>query len=271
MKKILHMSDLHIGYENLENRFHKIIQRLINSYNDKPSNIIIVITGDLVDNANNLGSIKLIKDDFNDLRNVGFEHILPIPGNHDYGTGAVGNKKFVTIFKQSFFNKNRSYPVIDIIDNIAFIGLDSMAEELHWYDRLWAEGQIGTDQLNRLNKYLRRNEIQSCKKRVLYFHHHPFDPKPLHQLKDSKKLYYVLKSAMSDKISIDAILYGHNHEGKSNNGRWGIPRCYDAGSINLKPRSKLKKELPWFDKVVNSTRVIDLEKTPEADYKIDII
>jgi hypothetical protein len=76
---------------------------------------------------------------------------------------------------------------------------------------------------------------------------------------------------MNNNISIDAILYGHNHEGKSNNGYWEIPRCYDAGSINLKARSKYKKELPWYGKVVNSTRKIDLEQPTDADYRLDFL
>ena len=269
MKKILHMSDLHIGYKNFSETFHEIVIKLIGGVVGNPSDFIVIITGDLVENANNSESYKQIKDELNYLKDAGYENILVIPGNHDYGTGSLGDKKFVNLFKQNFFNGNSNYPIINIIDNIAFIGLDSMAEELHWYDRLWAEGELGSEQLNRLNNLLRKDNIQSCKKRVIYLHHHPFDRKPLHQLKDSNKLCEILESAINNSISIDAILYGHNHEGKSNNGYWGIQRCYDAGSINLKPRSKLKNELPWFDKVKNSTRVIDLENTPDTDYKLN--
>jgi hypothetical protein len=72
--------------------------------------------------------------------------------------------------------------------------------------------------------------------------------------------------SMKKNISIDAILYGHNHEGKSNNGTWGIPRCYDAGSITKKARSKLKRDLPWFGQVSNATRLIDLDKPSDTDY-----
>ena len=270
MKKIIHMSDLHIGFNNFSDRFHKIVIKLINDVISKPSEFIIIITGDLVDNANNSNSIKQIKYELNLLKEADFENILVVPGNHDYGTGSLGDKKFVDLFKKNFFIKDCIYPKLDIIDNIAFIGLDSMAAELHWYDRLWAEGEIGREQLKRLNNILRKDDIQSCKKRVIYLHHHPFDRKPFHQLKDSKKLGDIINGVKKDGISIDAILYGHNHEGKSNNGHWEIERCYDAGSINLKPRSKLKNELPWYNKVENSTRIIDLEKKPDKDYKLNI-
>lgn len=268
MKKILHISDLHIGYKKLIDRFHKIVIKLINEEYVKSSEIIIVITGDLVDNANNSDSIEQIKNEINNLKKFGFEDILIVPGNHDYGTGSLGDKKFVKIFKQNFLNGKIEYPILDIIDDIAFIGLDSMSAELHWYDRLWAEGEIGSHQLNRLKNILKKDEVISCKKRVIYLHHHPFDYKPLHQLKDSKKLGKILIDAENNNISIDAILYGHNHEGKSNNGKWGIKRCYDAGSINLKPRSKIRGELPWHHEVQNSTRIIDLQKNPDSDYKL---
>lgn len=57
-------------------------------------------------------------------------------------------------FKQNFHGtKDVTYPVKTIIDDIAFIGLDSMAEELHWYDRLWAEGELGKDQPGRVGMY----------------------------------------------------------------------------------------------------------------------
>lgn len=41
---------------------------------------------------------------------------------------------------------------MDIIENIAFMGLDSMAEELNWTDRLFAQGELGNKQLKRLEK-----------------------------------------------------------------------------------------------------------------------
>ena len=98
MKKIIHMSDLHIGYNNFSERFHLIVNKLINEVICKPSDFIIIITGDLVENANNSNSIKQIKFELNFLKEAGFEKILVIPGNHDYGTGSLGDKKFVDLF-----------------------------------------------------------------------------------------------------------------------------------------------------------------------------
>ena len=185
--------------------------------------------------------------------------------NHDYGTGNLGNKKFVKLFKKAFYEAEVDYPKVDIIAGIAFIGLDSMAEELHWYDELWAEGQLGEKQIKKLEEILSMKKIRSCRKRVIYLHHHPFKWRPLHQLKDARKLKKVLTQAMNNGISIDAILFGHNHEGNAHNGKWGIPRCYDAGTATLKTRAKYVSWSSWF-KVQSSTRVIDLNKDPASDY-----
>jgi len=77
-----------------------------------------------------------------------------------------------------------------------------MAEELHWYDRLWAQGELGKKQLNRLSNILKDDDVVACKKRVIYLHHHPFDQRPLHQLKDTNKLHDVLMNAVNDEISM---------------------------------------------------------------------
>jgi len=268
--KVIHMSDLHVGYENFGDSFRTIIRNLIFEKSDKPKDYVIVITGDLVDDANDRVRYDEVKTGLDSLRQAGFENILVIPGNHDYGTGSDGDKKFVKMFKQSFFGHELDYPKKDIIGNdpfkVAFIGLDSMSEELHWYDELWAEGELGTKQLSKLNQMLRKDDVRSCASRVIYLHHHPFDSWPLHQLKDSDELEKTLIGVINDGISIDAILYGHNHAGKVHNGHWGIPRCYDAGTATLK-RSKFMDWLPWFEEK-SAIRIIDLanSKPPFNDY-----
>jgi len=258
MKKVIHLSDLHVGFKDLGKRYRQIINGLISEKGDHADKYVIVITGDLVENAHHQGDYAEVQSGLDDLKQAGFKDILIIPGNHDYGTGKRSNKKFVKIFQETVFGKIKGYPRKDIIEDIAFIGLDSMAEELHWYDMLWSEGELGDQQLGRLNAILEEDEVRSCKKRVVYLHHHPFDPRPLHQLKDSKKLRKVLKAAIAKGISIDALLYGHNHQGKAHNGRWGIPRCYDAGSTTEKSRPKVIRKLPVF-KAKSFIRVIDFE------------
>jgi len=264
MKKIIHMSDVHIGYKDFKQKFIGIIDCLKKEFSGKLSQYVVIITGDLVQNANKKESYPDAKEALDYFRQVGFRHVLVVPGNHDYGTGNRGKKKFVDLFKRTFYGKVVAYPKVDIIDNIAFIGLDSMAQELNWYNELWAQGQLGKKQISELENILNQDKIKSCLKRVIYLHHHPFKWRPLHELKDSRKLHKVLKKIIDQNVSIDAMLFGHNHEGKSHNGKWGIPRCYDAGTVTLKPRPRYVDWAPWF-KVKASTRIIDLDENPETD------
>lgn len=253
------MSDLHVGFEGLGRKFHQIINHLISEEGRHARDYVIVITGDLIDNAHHQEDYAEVKAGLKSLNEAGFENILLVPGNHDYGTGNKGDKKFVKLFQRTFFKEGQGYPKKDIIEDLAFIGLDSMAEELHWYDALWSEGELGDQQLRRLSTVLQEDDVRACQRRVIYLHHHPFDARPLHQLKDSQKLYRVLQVAIDKGISIDALLYGHNHEGKAHNGQWGIRRCYDAGSATLKPRPKAVEGVALFQ-VHSSIRVIDIEK-----------
>lgn len=266
MKHIIHISDLHVAADGFDDRFKGVCDQLINQIGDQALDHVIVITGDLVDNANDRDSYLKVKISLDHLRSSGFSHILVVPGNHDYGTGRSAHKKFVNLFREVFYQDQLSYPRTDIIDNIAFIGLDSNAEELHWYDRFFSEGELGRAQLARLNDILSREDVRCCGKRVIYLHHHPFDWRPLHQLKDFRRLKKLLIEVMARGVSIDAVLYGHNHQGKAHNGQWGIARCYDGGTATLKRRSKQLEWIPLL-KVRSSIRLIDIEKDdPSADY-----
>ena len=124
-----------------------------------------------------------------------------------------------------------------------------MAEELHWYDRMFSEGELGKKQLKRLADLLKSDRVKKSRYKVVYLHHHPFYPTPLHHLKDSDTLGKTLKGH-----SIDALLFGHNHQGKVWNGGWGIKRVYDAGTSTGK--------LGFSD----PHRIMDLSKDASSDY-----
>lgn len=267
MKRILHMSDLHLGHPVTDARFHRIIQRLIEGDSIQPEETIVVITGDVVDNAFEDPGYGAAIESLGLLKRSGYQTLI-VPGNHDYGNGTQLNKRFVSLFKESFYGRNLSYPLLDIVDDIAFIGLDSMAEELNWYDRMWAEGELGEPQMSRLEQLLDEKEVRECDHRVIYLHHHPIDWQPLHRLKDSQRLETVVRKAIESGVSIDALLYGHFHRGESRNGSWGIARCYDAGTATLKPRPRLISRLPWFLVIQDCTRMIDLDLDPEYDRRM---
>ncbi|MEZ4527979.1 MAG: metallophosphoesterase [Desulfobacterales bacterium] len=248
MRKIIHLSDIHIGYKDMGTRFDRIVTQMI--FHNCPGNhYLVLITGDMVDDATKDGSYEEACFQISRLKKEGFR-VLTVPGNHDYGSGVLGHPKYVEKYKEYFFEDiSISYPKLDLVGNIALLGLDSMAEELHWYDRVFAEGELGDRQLERLKNLLESDSVQKAACRVVYLHHHPFHPTPAHHLKDSEKLGAILK-----QYPVDALLFGHNHEGKVWNGEWGIKRVYDAGSATGKGGK------------VGPHRIIDLSKDPFFDY-----
>jgi len=265
------MTDLHIGYQDFGDRFQTVINNLLRQKGNEAGDYVVIISGDLSDDANVPQYHHEAKEGIDTLKREGFEHVLVIPGNHDYGTGSLGDKRFVKPFQEIFYGDTNGYPRKDIIEEVAFIGLDSIAEELNWHDKLFAEGELGKEQLKRLGNILRLQDVRDCKKRVVYLHHHPFKWRLLHQLKDSRKLKEVLVKAMEESISIDVLLFGHNHEGGAHNGEWGIPRCYDGGTATLRPRPKLVEKLPWFQ-IKESTRVILIgEDDVNRDYELPLL
>jgi len=252
VEKIIHLSDLHVGYEDCSAKFRAIVNNI--TFLKQPAkNYIVVITGDIVNNANHSEYIDEAVEAIEQLKERGYK-VLVVPGNHDYGTGVEGDKKFVDLFKERYFKSGEmSYPKLDIIDKIAFMGLDSTAEELHWNDRFFSEGELGDGQLKRLMKMLNKPEVASRKK-VVYLHHHPFDFKLGMQLKDHDDLRKIIEN------KIDMILFGHYHAdsasaGKIFHGVWGITRCYNAGSSTHKNAD------------VGFQRIIDLSYAdPRMDY-----
>lgn len=257
MKKIIHLSDLHVGHRECGARFRAIIDSI--TFQMQPAdNYIILITGDIVENANHPEYIEEAVETIRQLEERGYR-VLPIPGNHDYGTGIIGDKKFVGLFKKKYYGSRRiSYPKLDIVDEIAFIGLDSTAEELHRLDRFFSEGELGETQLRRLKRILKKREVASRKK-VVYLHHHPFDYKVGMQLKDSDDLRDIIEN------KIDMLLFGHYHVDSDSANKiyhliWGIPRCYNAGSSTHKNGN------------VGFQRVIDLsDADPRVDYNGNFI
>jgi 3',5'-cyclic AMP phosphodiesterase CpdA len=229
--KLIHLSDIHLGHEDCGDNFRTIAEKIIET-KQPVQEYIIIITGDIVDNARHNEFINEALDIIGRLKESGYR-VLLIPGNHDYGTGVLGDKKFVKPFKEKFYGTTDiTYPKLDIIDDVAFIGLDSTAEELHWLDRILSEGELGRKQRSRLKKMLNLHEVESRIK-VVYLHHHPFDYKIGMQLKDRDKLKKIIEG------KADILLFGHYHrdpEGIGNfiHGTWGIPRCYNAGSATHK-------------------------------------
>lgn len=268
-KKIIHLTDLHLGYEdddiNCAQTVHEVKSWIMANCMPR-SYYVIVITGDLINNANISSQWDLAGDFIRQLSEADASgekyEIVLVPGNHDYGTGSDADPKFVSIFKQKYFGDSSfEYPYVKIVgdgvthEKIAFIGLDSNEDELNPSDHRLADGEIGNEQLGRLEDALRRNDVKQCPYRIVFLHHHPFES-PIfkfgHWLKDKDKLKDVLKAADDEGIKVDALLFGHNHGGKSKHNKWGIPRIYDGGTTGGKRK-------PSF------IRIIEDLSFPDAD------
>ena len=250
MSKIIHLSDLHIGHKELSKRAWAIANRII-LYKPQSSDYVIVLTGDLVEDGFNTDSLEA-KQLVEYLQAAKF-HVLVVPGNHDVGNGGFSTKEVSRQFLKTFYDEKKKviFPRLDIIHNTAFIGLNSMEEETGIFDGgISAEGELGQKQIDRLKKILDRKTVENCKYRVVYLHHHPLDYRPLLYLKDAKELRNTLV-----KHEIDALLYGHYHDGDIWNGTWeSVPRIYDGGSSTKKGDSNYPH------------RVMDFSKQPDTDY-----
>jgi 3',5'-cyclic AMP phosphodiesterase CpdA len=249
MKQIVHLSDLHVGFRDLGDRLRDLVAHFIAEL-QPADNYVIVITGDLVEKPDVHAPYQETRDSVDALESAGFT-VLMVPGNHDYNDGILLDKTFVPQFKEVFYGEpNLQYPKVDIVDSIAFIGLDSLAEELHWYDRMFADGELGDAQLQRLDNVLGDSTVASCRHRVVYLHHHPFTLVPLSELKDARKLRRVLQK----HGNVDALLFGHHHLGRTRKNVWGIPRCYDGGTATgMRPGTVLQ-------------RILDLSQDPTHDF-----
>ncbi len=246
--KIIHLTDPHIGFQNCAERFNIIAENIIAKIH--PANDhVIVITGDLVDDATDPNQYPEAKKIIDKLKESGFP-VLICPGNHDYGTGTIHFAKFPILFREVFFSDpHLQFPKLDIIQNTAFIGLDTMRGMMHWWTRWSSQGWITSKQLRQLNKILESAILKSCKHVVIYMHHHPFTFRWRFFLRDAGSLKHVLK-----RHKIDALLFGHYHFGLAYPNRWGIVRCYDGGSST----SKWNSLFPH--------RMIDLDLPIEKDY-----
>ena len=260
MKKIIHLTDLHIGYGDLDKKLSKLISNLI--YAMQPAkDYVVLVTGDISENGNIKENFHRANDLLKKLKQAGYD-VLVVPGNHDYGDGITPFKENIRSFRKNFYGSaSVEFPKLDVIidpddgSSIAFIGLDSMAGGYDFLEpRVLAQGYLGEKQLKDLDAMLAGADAAAAGKRVVYLHHHPIDKNVSMMLKDSEGLAEVLGGH-----SVDALLFGHKHQGRKWNARWGVKRLYDGGT------STGKGDDPWRH------RVIDLTKDLRMDYDGDFL
>ena len=216
--KFLHLSDLHIHTHDADNKDAiSMLEFVVRTYPDHR----LIITGDIADDGTNeqFKNAYALLEPFKG-------RVFISPGNHDFG--AVGSFysyeraiRFDEILakglEQGGTFKGDSTPVVNMLRDgsteIMLIALDSNLETDHPFD--FACGEIGKSQLSALNTILTTTASAGMVK-VLFFHHHPFMVNdPFMELKDAKALARVVYGR------IDLVLFGHKHEMKQWEKRWG--------------------------------------------------
>lgn len=249
--KLIHLSDTHIGFDGNALRFEHVVDDLLANPPAAPEDCVIVHTGDLIDSASDIHrhAARVLLD-----RLSAKYRVLLCPGNHDYGGALAVDEEAAQSFQQAFGDLifqggPASFPVLTPVgtDHV-FIGLDSNAEELRFWERWFAEGHLGEAQLAALDRMLDSPEVKG-KQVIVYLHHHPFsfgysvmpdvgDRNPLYHLfTQLSRPFLRLKDAYSfsqvvrDRVHV--LLFGHMHYGLDCGGearKYGIPMALDGGS-----------------------------------------
>ncbi len=249
--KLIHISDTHIGRGNNALRFERVVDDLLANPPDVPERCLIVHTGDLIDSASsaNRRAARILLD-----RLAARYRVLLCPGNHDYGDAISMNEEDAQVFQRAFGDyifrgQPSTFPVLhEVGADHVFIGLDSNAEELTFWERWFAEGHLGKPQLAALNNLLDSSALAG-KKTIVYLHHHPFSfgysvmadvgdrgllsslfaqlSRPFLRLKDAYSLCQVVR----DRAHV--LLFGHMHFGLDCSGegrKYGVRLALDGSS-----------------------------------------
>lgn len=252
--KIIHLSDTHLGYKDSTVRMSAIVTRILNTFD--PSDTVVVHTGDLLEDYNECYS-DMGRVAFNRLHNSGFK-VLLCPGNHDYGNAVSLKSTWARYFRIKFARElyqdalAHPFPVVTVIKDTTFIGLDTSECELGFFTRFMAEGNVGPSQRAALHEKIVWAKTQGLKV-VVYLHHHPFinGYSVCPDIGDANLLFKLLKWAtrslrrLKDAYSlmqvcrdrVDIMLFGHIHNGLDHRfeaERYGIKVALDGSSSTAK-------------------------------------
>ncbi len=202
--KIIHLSDLHIGKSNNLEKSAIIINWIINNREKHLSNLVI-ISGDLVDDGETWQFLQA-KELVDRLRNEGFT-VLVAPGNHDYGPDGYRESRQSREDFRKLISDVAEYPHIYSEKGQAFILLDSMAEEFSNVELWGAQGNLGRDQLNKLDLILDELAGNPVVENIhLILHHHPFDYLFYHGLRDHADLKGVISRRIDSLPRVNSLV-----------------------------------------------------------------
>jgi DNA repair exonuclease SbcCD nuclease subunit len=278
--KLLHLSDTHVGHSDNLVRLERLIGDIIANPPDLPERCCVLHTGDLIDSASPAHR-QAGKGVLDRLRQQGFRVFL-CPGNHDYGNAmgiaSAAARDFREYFADYIFaGQMPEFPVVHLLDERnALLLLDSNQAEIGFWKGLFAEGNLGREQLQKLNEMLDRPEIRS-RQVILGVHHHPFSYayKVTPDVGDGHLLHHLvvgltsafrrLKDAHSlcetIRARVRVLLFGHRHFGlncSSDSQSYDIPLALDGGSSTCTDRNsdRMRYRVIDLDTLMIETRTL---------------
>lgn len=213
MKKIVFLSDLHIGLRKREStRTKGIFGKIAQSHPGIPT----IITGDLTDSAT-LGQFKATRGLLDELART--NPILAVPGNHDYawkgnilrpngwknwvkylGSPLGWGKKQVAWMSEDCEPKGLEGLGVWKNGPCVYFGIDSGDPD---DKQISARGYISKKLADTLESSLKKYK---GKTRIALLHHHPFTSGFFTKLHGSRMLLRALKN------NCELVLFGHEHE-----------------------------------------------------------
>jgi 3',5'-cyclic AMP phosphodiesterase CpdA len=271
MFKIAHISDLHIKKEEHNVNTDIFIELLADIIKRNCNHLFI--TGDVTDNAYDEEYAKVK----NLLSKCGFmkSDLLSVTiGNHDIFGGAKKGpdvflfpteckntdynemvKKFCNQFNETFeysniHKKDSLFPYLKILrENIAIIGINSIAEWSSDFNPIGSNGNINDDNLKKIKKLLTQKKIKNML--VIVLIHHQFNRPAKSKLDDEHVLWlYSERRTMRlhnkkrlfklfKETGVDMILHGHTHITNS----YKAKKCqFINSSASVIPFTKDKKK-----------------------------
>lgn len=168
IKRILHLSDLHLGSSNEEEKLNRLKTSLkrLKSTIEQNEKTLAIISGDLIDTPNDNNYHKYVGFE-NDLKTNGYEPIIKILGNHDVKTlGFIG--KATTENKIiNYVNSDKELQIIEEL-KLIIIRFDSNK------GGSLARGEIGEVQMQKIQNQLDAISNIDSYCIIALLHHHPF-------------------------------------------------------------------------------------------------
>jgi 3',5'-cyclic AMP phosphodiesterase CpdA len=247
--KIIHLSDLHFHQNPADN---KQVMDTLAYVKAHYTEHIIVVTGDITDDGHEVQ----YENAYNALKPF-LGRIFIVPGNHDFG--AAGSfyseeraRRFdamlSTPLQQGATFSGANVPVVNVVNDVMFIGVDTNLETVSPFD--FACGEVGEIQLKALKELLNSPAISEMK-RVLFFHHHPFmHSDPFMEMKDAPALARVVFGR------VNLMMFGHKHVMGMWKDRWGID--WSLASDNSPGKAKAA-EITIQNGVVGEPRYVNIQ------------